>query len=492
MRAFQRLRIHLSFPLMVLAVMSALGADQVWELQSKWDANLPLKNPHKGWYHHYPDNHISKYKIARDSDLLDFPGMDHLYIRLAWGYLEPQEGKFNWGVIDQLIEKWTKAGLGISFRISCKETSTDLPEQQFATPRWVKDAGAKGGYYRMGKQAGEDAPWEPNFDDPVFLDKLERFLAAFAARYDGKSWVRYMDVGSIGDWGEGHTWAGSRMKYGFDTRKRHIDMHLRHFKRTQLIISDDFVYEAGDEDARKRLHVYVTTNQIGYRDDSILVDGYFAGHSKTATVRSPEFFASSYLQNPTVLELEHYSGVKRAGNWLADEKSSIKKYGGGKTGPEMFKEALGLLRASYIGYHGDAADWLRDNPELTRELLNKCGYWYFPHEARLIGEWRAGEPCRLAVRWENRGVAPAYEVFRITFRFKSGEAADYTIADSGNRTWLPGEVISQTYEIPIPRGSTTVKMKLRSSSAGQDILLPLRSDLRDAEGFYTIGEARVP
>ncbi|MCC6355130.1 MAG: hypothetical protein IT577_14660, partial [Verrucomicrobiae bacterium] len=53
------------------------------------DAARALKNPHKGWYHHYPDNHISKYEIARDADLLEFPGMDHLYLRLAWAYLEP-------------------------------------------------------------------------------------------------------------------------------------------------------------------------------------------------------------------------------------------------------------------------------------------------------------------------------------------------------------------------------------------------------------------
>jgi hypothetical protein len=63
------------------------------------DAERALENPHKGWYHHYPDNHINKYEIARDADLLEFPGMDHLYLRLAWAYLEPREGQFDWAVI---------------------------------------------------------------------------------------------------------------------------------------------------------------------------------------------------------------------------------------------------------------------------------------------------------------------------------------------------------------------------------------------------------
>jgi len=83
------------------------------------DATRVLINPHKGWKHHYPDNHINKYHIAKDEDLLACPGMDHLHLRLAWSYLEPKEGQFDWAVIDRLIDKWTAHGMGIAFRISC-------------------------------------------------------------------------------------------------------------------------------------------------------------------------------------------------------------------------------------------------------------------------------------------------------------------------------------------------------------------------------------
>jgi hypothetical protein len=56
--------------------------------------------------------------------------------------------------------------LGIAFRISCRETGTDRIEQQFATPKWVMEAGAKGGHYFMGKATGPEGPWEPVYDDP--------------------------------------------------------------------------------------------------------------------------------------------------------------------------------------------------------------------------------------------------------------------------------------------------------------------------------------
>ena len=48
--------------------------------------------------------------------------------------------------------------------------------------------------------------------------------AAFAARYDQKPWVRYVDVGSIGDWGEGHTWSSTRIPTTFNEVKTNIDL----------------------------------------------------------------------------------------------------------------------------------------------------------------------------------------------------------------------------------------------------------------------------
>jgi hypothetical protein len=481
----------------IFVLLGATAPAAVFDLKPSWDDRTPLSNPHKGWYHHFPDNHINKYRIGQDSDLLNFPGMDHLYIRLAWAYLEPQEGQFQWSVIDDLITKWTVHGLGISFRISCKETSTDRIEQQFATPRWVMEAGAQGGYYRMGRAAGPEAPWEPAFDDPVFLKKLEAFLKAFAERYDGKPWLRYVDIGSIGDWGEGHTWAGSRKEYGFEARKKHVDLHLSYFKKSLLVISDDFVHgTAGTREDRERMHRYVVEHGISYRDDSILVDGYFAGHSGTATVRNPEYFRDVYERMPTVLELEHYSAVKRSGNWIPRPGSSIAKHAPGKTGADLLRSALERLHATYIGYHGDAAEWLNDNPELTGELLNRCGYWYFPHALSIPERLQAGRTNIIEVSWENRGVAPAYDPFQILFRFEGSETVEVHL-DAENRNWMPSEGKAQLKRYPVslpsgmPSGTYNVLLKLRSPTANRDVQLALKPQIRTAEGYYLVGKVEV-
>jgi len=464
------------------------------DMKPHWDSQTALENPHKGWYHHYPDNHINKYFIRDDSHLLEFPGMDHLYIRLAWAYLEPQEGRFDWDIIDSIIDKWVSKGLGIAFRISCKETSTDRIEQQFATPKWVMEAGAKGDYYRSGTKVGPDGPWEPAFDDPVFLEKLENFLGAFATRYDGKRWIRYIDIGSIGDWGEGHTHSGSRLEYGYEVRKLHIDLHLKYFKKAQLVITDDYVYSISDLEDRDRLHRYILSQGISYRDDSPLVNGYVRGYADTYTVRSPEFFKDAYLKTPTVFELQHYSAVKRDGNWIVKEGSSLSKYARGKTGPDFFRGALELLHATYVGYHGDAYEWLSENPHLTIELLNHCGYWYFLHGVEIPDQFGTGRTYDIEMDWENRGVAPAYNPYRLQIRLDGPERCDIDVA-AGNMKWMPkpdGGIYRHAYAISIPKtlrsGRYALKFRLYWDKEKRDVLVALAPRLLDDANYYTIAQ----
>lgn len=467
------------------------------DLRPQWDETIPLANPDKGWYHHFFDNHVKKYLPASDDELLKFPGLDHIYLRLAWAYLEPQEGRFDWRIVDEQIGKWTARGLGVAFRISCKETGTDRLEQQFATPRWVRDAGAQGGFYRKGKPVGPDGPWEPVYDDPVFLQKLDRFLAAFAARYDGQTWLRYVDIGSFGDWGEGHTFSGSQRKYGFAALERHVDLHLKHFRRTPLVISDDFVYSLANPDDRRRLHAKLLQHRVSYRDDSILVDWYVKTCSPTFTVRSPEFFADAWLKTPTVLELEHYGIVKNNGNWTPQPGSSLEKFGGGRTGADYFRGALEQLHATYIGYHGYAREWLAENPGLTVELLNRCGYWFFPHKIELPDVFAAGQANIVTVWWQNRGVAPAYHSYDLILRLEGPDKFEQQLP-SGNTRWLPGTAEKpwrENYTTRIPAtlqpGDYTLKFKLRSRDAARDVKLPLKGSLAEADGFYAIGHARV-
>jgi hypothetical protein len=211
------------------------------------DTGEALENPGMGWGFHYYSNIPTNYgsKLAASDTLKDFPGLTHIYLRIPWAYLEPEESKYDWQALDIPAQRWIDAGKQIALRISCCESW-----MRWATPQWVHQAGAKGYNFTVGKGVDPNGPfWEPDYKDPVFLSKLDNFLGAMAARYDGSAEVAFIDIGSFGVWGEGHTWASSKLPFDYETRKIHVDLHAKHFKKTLVAINDDFG-DPGDRSGR--------------------------------------------------------------------------------------------------------------------------------------------------------------------------------------------------------------------------------------------------
>jgi len=465
------------------------------DLSAKWDTIRPLANPDKGWYHHMLDNGIGKYLLKDESELKPFPGMDHLYLRLAWAYLEPEEGKFNWSYIDNIVEKYVPMGYGISFRISCKETGAapgsvpvEIDGIRYATPYWVVKAGAKG----IERPEFGSASWTPDWDDPVFLEKLDNFHRAFAEKYDGKPWVRYIDVGSIGDWGEGHTWSSTRIPPTLNEVKTHINLYLKHYKNTQLIVTDDLLASTKSENEKQELLNYALKNGFSLRDDSPMVQGYMKNDLATWTVRHPEFFAEVYKTMPTVFELEHYGKVKDNGYWLGKNgKDIIPEYG--VSGALVFRNAVKILRPTYVGFHGYLGEWLTDNPEFTKEILNLCGYWYFPKSIKTT-RYKNGE-LSFEIEWLNKGVAPAYSVYQLKGKLTNVNMPDnpvyFNIQDSGNKNWLPEKPYTETYSTEFKeklKGVYSLSFQLFDARSGKPVEVGLKEQLRDSESYYLVSE----
>ena len=161
-----------------------------------------------------------------------------------------------------------------------------------------------------------------------------------------------------------------------------------------------------------------------------------------------------------MFELEHYGTVKKPGNWDGRPGSAVAKFGEGKKGPDYFRGALELLHATYIGYHGDAHEWLADNPELTKELLNRCGYWLFPKSIELpetAGRRRAQLPLTLTM--ENRGVAPPYAPYELRVKLAGPGTPLVRMLATGCRAWMPGAPVSSRHELPSAGGPETRRIR---------------------------------
>ncbi len=345
------------------------------------DTGEVLDNPGMGWVLHFYDNVPSNYgsRLAYSDTVDDFPGIGVVYLRIPWSYLEPEEGRLNWSVLDTPAQRWIRKGKQIAFRFSCSESW-----MRYATPQWVEEAGARGYNFRPGAGVQDNGPfWEPDYEDAVFLEKLDRFLAAAAQRYDGDPNVAWIDVGSFGVWGEGHTYASTQLPYSADTIIRHIDLHLKHFGRTLLAANDDFALQ----NRGMRAIDYAREKGLTLRDDSILVQGGDQAY------KSAEMAQAFWPSVPVVLESEHYGGSKARGNWQDGS---------------LFLEALEKYHASYPSIHWWPREFLAENRELVRRMGLRMGYRLQLVEATWTSHVTLGDELHFSSQWRNAGVAPCY------------------------------------------------------------------------------------
>ena len=66
------------------------------------DHGRALVNPGRGFVLHHYDNSLVQHgsRLAPSDPLDDFPGLSTVYLRLAWSYVEPEEGRFDWSIVD--------------------------------------------------------------------------------------------------------------------------------------------------------------------------------------------------------------------------------------------------------------------------------------------------------------------------------------------------------------------------------------------------------
>ena len=145
-----------------------------------------------GWVFHHYDNGLSNYgaDLAPSDTVDEFPGASTVYLRLAWSYVEPEEGRFNWAVVDTPAQRWIAKGKRIALRFTASETGRDQP---LCHARVGTESGREGLLSTTTGRASirKGLTGSPTIDDPIFLDKLDHFLAAAAARYDGNPEVAF-------------------------------------------------------------------------------------------------------------------------------------------------------------------------------------------------------------------------------------------------------------------------------------------------------------
>jgi hypothetical protein len=441
------------------------------------DDGRALVNLGMGWVLYFYSDFTSNYgsKLEPSDTVDEFPGISTVYLRVPWSMLEPEEGKFNWALFDTPAQRWIARGKRVAMRVTCSESMI-----RYATPEWVQKAGAKGRNFFVGLGPREDGPlWDPDFADPVFLAKLENFLKAMAARYDGNPNVAYIDIGSFGLWGEGHTVASSHIPQD-QTReivKRHIDLHTKIFHKTQLAISDDVAGPDTPGDHFPETD-YALAHGVTLRDDSIMVwpPPKHWYHAEMAQAFWPKL--------PVILEHDHLGSAEIRKAWDGDR----------------LLKAVEDYHASYLSIHWWPKEYLAKNRATIDKINRRIGYRLQLREMSWPKAVTIGQPFKVESTWANAGVAPCLPGGFVALTLKdakggivsvlSDEGFDVRALEVGKADQVPTKSRSCEFTVgqfaPVTQpGEYDVYVSIGQRDGTPTIALPLPDD--DGQHRYKLG-----
>ncbi len=388
-----------------------------------------------------------------------------VYIRFNWADIEPQQGQYNWALIDDVIAAWKPRGAAVAMRVmTCNAHSSGY----YCSPKWLFDAGCKSFDYERGgddpTSGGKRIPRiEPDYSDPLYLKHHGAFLAELGKRYDGSPAVEFLDIGSYGIWGEWHTSNAASVAI----RKQIVDLYLAAFKKTPLVFMSD------DAEVLK----YALANGTGFRRDGVGSPWHeqnWIGSKKYADV--PQM-AEIWKRAPIVFEWFGNYDYLQSKQWSFDAAVSF-----------MLNNHVTLINDNFGKVPPEAMGQL---DKLARLAGARLVLRELSHEKSV----KPGDRVSLKMKWANVGVGKLYRPYVLRFALldAGGKIAFTADGAADLRRWLPGEFeVSESFAVPadLKAGEYSLALRVVDPSGGRRPF-QLAIDAPQADGRYTLSQIGI-
>lgn len=155
-----------------------------------------------------------------------------IYSRIYWIDLEETEGNIDYSFFDERMQIAKEEKKLFSFRLM--PFGLDFGSR---VPDWLKT--------KIGESNGSIDPrgnWIPNHNNAIFLQETERIIKLIGLHVTGSRYIDYVDIGSIGYWGENHLYSldkgGPLSKSHMpneENGKKIVDWYAEAFQNERLI-----------------------------------------------------------------------------------------------------------------------------------------------------------------------------------------------------------------------------------------------------------------
>jgi len=164
-----------------------------------------------------PDSYMQKYSESTEvfgNPLMGFaPSAENrmveddvqlVYIDITWRELEPEQGQYDFEAVERnnQMRRWRREGRHAVLRFLCdrpsKKSERDIPD-------WLYYGTKKAGqWYSISYGDG----FAPDYSNPDIIEAHRKAVLAMGERWGEDSFISYIELGSLGHWGEWHVNTG--------------------------------------------------------------------------------------------------------------------------------------------------------------------------------------------------------------------------------------------------------------------------------------------
>lgn len=164
-----------------------------------------------------------------------------VYMQILWSELEPEEGVFDWEKLEKenQLDQLRERGVHLVIRLVCdypgKTAHRDIPQ-------WLYEKTGDGVDYDISYGRG----YSPNYANPILIAAHAKAVAALGEHFGGDTLVSYVELGSLGHWGEWHvkTSAGLPPIPKADIREQYVQPWADAFPQAKLLMRRPFTHAA--------------------------------------------------------------------------------------------------------------------------------------------------------------------------------------------------------------------------------------------------------
>lgn len=365
-----------------------------------------------------------------------YPDTTVAYIRILWKEFEPEQGQYNYDIVDSILRKAEEKGQTVMFRLMPHSTC-----ERDDVPDWLKkliDCPARPAGMRV-----KDSP-----KDPLYLELFGKAIEKLGARFDSDPVMDIVDVSLGGCWGEGSGFPDEDLK-------KLMDIYVRVFPNTKLL---------GQLGNVNMLRYIGAERPIGWRADG---------------TGSPKHMNELFPPRVAALDPDHWkiAPVSFESYWWISEW-----YRQGWDIDDIIEKTLSWHLSTFNTKSFPIQPVLQDKIEYW---LTKMGYRFYLSQIDCPEAVPAGAELPVDFIVNNTGVAPIYNKLPFRFILKNDTTSYEFVTDIAICKWLPGENREQV-ALPIPNdlpaGSYQLCCKI---GGGDDPVVKLATVTEnDGEAFY--------